>query len=69
MVASLDAADRMSKWSQSFSLAMLGLLSDCNRKTVNEKFAVLPWTYSTSTSGHCYSYKHILSQMNYQKLW
>ena len=36
MVASVDAADRMSNWSQSVSLAMQGLLSFCKHKTVNE---------------------------------
>ena len=36
MVASVDAAERMSNWSQPVLLAMQGLLLFCNHKIVNE---------------------------------
>ena len=36
MVASVDAVERMSNWSQPVSLAMQGLLLFCNHKIANE---------------------------------
>ena len=56
-VASVDAAGRMSNWSQPVSLAMQGLLLLCNHKISIQKLFLLLWTCSASTSGNFHSYK------------
>ena len=55
-VASVDAAERMSNWSQPVLLAMQGLLMVCNHKIVSMQISVLSWTCSASISGNCHSY-------------
>ena len=55
-VASVDAADRMSNWSQPVLLTMQGLLLFYNHNNFIKLFALLQLTCSTGTSGSYYSY-------------